>query len=222
MKRVINLSMLIMTVCCCLLVSNTVTAASENIEKKSVSMYINTEKQLKVSDASENVVWKSSNNKIVSVIGTKGKNNNRAIILSKNKKGSCTIKATVGSKIYAWKVLVRQDKKISRLKLMSINITDKKIKTKLQYNNKSDKYKEYGRDYSIQRIQNGKWITIVEGNKEPTDAIQLEIEPKGKVTLSCTIAKGQEVEKFTKGVYRIKGDSTFRNDKYNYVYFHIK
>lgn len=186
------------------------------ISKTALTMYPNTTAQLKVTGAGEKVKWSSTDNKIVSILGGKGKYQNTVAIRTKNKTGTCKIKAKVKGKTYTCKVTVKKDSKVSRVKLVKVNKTSKQIQVKVKICNRSGKRNWYGHSYTVEKFVDGAWKQI-----GPSDiAFNMEaigIPAHSTMDMTYVVSNGIGMEKFGKGVYRLMVNVT--GMKYAYALF---
>lgn len=114
------ITMLAVLALLCAVLPMTLQAKSKDkgISKTKMTIYTNMSETLKIANPTAKVKWKSSNRKIASVLGTTGRKNEIATIVSGNKIGTCTITAFVGKKSYKCRVAVKKDKKVSRATLI--------------------------------------------------------------------------------------------------------
>lgn len=63
------------------------------ISKSKLAMYPNMAAQLKVTGVNAKVTWSSTDRRIATVMGSRGKNHQAAVIRTKDKAGTCKIKA---------------------------------------------------------------------------------------------------------------------------------
>ena len=199
----------------------------EGISSKKLILYTNMTKELKIQDPKEEVQWKSSNEKLVSVLGTKGSKNRTAVLYSRKKVGACTITAKVGDKIYKCRVIVKRDTKVSRATLVSVKQTAKSIKVKVKLKNKTNHYLVAGYAYWVEKFENGKWKKMRTNGNRAFPEIAIEFPPNQDITHTYDIASDDKDtyyfrEDFTKGIYRLCIDVYYGKKAYRSVIFRIK
>ncbi|HCT91298.1 MAG TPA: hypothetical protein DF613_07955 [Lachnospiraceae bacterium] len=96
------------------------------LSQTTLTIYPNMSKQLKLDSATSDVTWSSTDSKLVSILGSRGTNQETVTIKSGNKTGSCKIKAELNGKTFTCKVTVKKDSNISRARLVKVNKTSKK------------------------------------------------------------------------------------------------
>lgn len=192
------------------------------ISREELIMYPEMIKQLNLSDVSSKVKWTTSNEKIVSVLGTRGEKEQLAILKSGTKAGTCTITAEVGKERYKYKVTVKNDAKVSRAKLVKIQKNKRKIVLKVKFINRTNHELYFGNPYRVDKFVNGKWEKIAPGDDVSFNAEVYNIPAKSSVSKKYTIATGETVSDFTKGTYRLQVNANFGKKEYQYVYFKLE
>lgn len=201
--------------------------AKGEISKGDLILYPNMTKELKIQNPSEEVVWESSNEKIVSVLGTKGTKNSTAVLCSKRKTGGCVITAKVGNVAYTCSVEVKKDARVSRAALVSVKQTAKSIKVKVKFRNKTGRSLGAGYAYWVEKFENGKWKKMRANADKAFQDLAIML-PANKDTIhTYTIAsKDKDTyylrKDFTKGVYRLCMDVFYAKKAYRSVIFRIK
>ena len=154
-----------------------------------------------------------------------GTKNKCVIVKTGTKEGTCVVKAKTEKKTYIWKIKVKKDKKNSKATLVKVKQTDTELDVTIKLSNRSKKWKEYGQDYSIERIENGCWKKI----KLKDDVYEYEVEDvaysipvKGSVKETYQLTTCYNREDFTKGIYRITVDADFDKKSYSKVIFEVK
>ena len=221
-RNVITLSTCIIL---CFVITST-SAVADNKEsyfaEKSITMYTEMSKTIKIMDASSKVKWSSSNKKIASVLGVRGKNSNTVTILSGNKSGTCTIKAKVGKTSYTYKITVKEPINIFKPTVTKVTQTKKSVKIKVMLRNNSSKSLEIGEAFWVEKFTNGKWGKLK--MKDGEFAFKMPayfLSPKASETKTYSISFLYNMKNLTKGTYRIHIKSDYK-DAYNYVIFKLK
>lgn len=209
-------AIIIFLLCFCVTIIGTsgeVSASNKDakISQSELAIYLNSTKQIKMMNVSSKVKWSSSNNKIVSILGSKGKNNQTVTIRTKNRIGSCKIKAKVNGKTYICKINVKKDTDVSRVKLVKVTKTSQKIKVKVKIHNKTNKDIEYGTPYVIEKFVNGSWKKVAPRDGTAFDSKAICIPANSSKTETYTVAGKSEVKRFTKGTYRLRVDIHEKN-----------
>lgn len=106
---------------------NVVSAAPKKVTKK-VTMKVKKKKVLSVKASAKRVKWKTSNKKIVKIQKQSGKKKTKATIYAL-KKGSCTITARSGKKIYTWKIRVAAGKQVAVATPTAVAVTPAAVQT---------------------------------------------------------------------------------------------
>lgn len=229
MKNKSNMRFLTMFIGCFLLfisLSTLKAQAKEGISVRKLILYPNMTKELKIQDPTEEVKWRSSNGKIVTIAGTKGAENRTAVLRTKKKTGTCTVTAKVGNKTYKYKVTVKKDTKVSRATLVSVKKTDKEINVKVRFSNRTNDEMGYGYSFTVERLENGRWKKMKPANNIAFILPMIMIPEKGSTTETYTIASNGKytlyaTEDFTKGVYRLVTSSDYKKKAYRCVIFTI-
>ncbi|MBD5089919.1 MAG: hypothetical protein HDT30_14115 [Clostridiales bacterium] len=192
-----------------------------DITKKSLIMYTNMSKVIKITNPSSKVKWTTSNKKIVSLLGTRGDNDSILTFKTGKKTGTCKIKATVGEKVFTCNVTVKKDTKISRATLVKAVKTKNAVKVKVALSNKTRKTVEFGEAFWVERFEDGKWKKLKMKEDVAFMSIAYVIPAKRSAKKTYTLTYCYDLEDFTKGVYRIHVEANYK-EKYNYVIFNIK
>ncbi len=195
--------------------------AKTSLKKTAIELYPNMTKQVKLKGAKGKVKWSVSNTKLVSILGTKGSKNQTITIRTKEKRGKCTLKAVVDDKTYIYTIKVKNDKKVSRAKLVKCMKTSDFVSVKIKLNNKSEDCIEFGKDFYVEKYSNGKWKKVIYADEMTFDSIAMIIPSNSSITNEYIIARGDRVAEIAKGLYRLYVD-VYENDAYNYVLFTIK
>lgn len=200
--------------------------AKEGVSARKLTLYPNMTKELKIQDPTEEVKWRSSNGKIVTIAGTKGAENRTAVLRTKKKTGTCTVTAKVGDKTYKYKVTVKKDTKVSRATLVSVKKKDKEINVKVRFSNRTNDEMGYGYPYTVERLENGRWKKMKPANNIAFIMPMIMIPKRGSTTETYTIASNGKytlyaTEDFTKGVYRLVTSSDYKKKAYRCVIFNI-
>ena len=192
-----------------------------DIMKKSFIMYTNMSKVIKIENPSSKVKWTTSNKKIVSLLGVRGKNDRILTMKTGQKIGTCTIKATIGNEVFAYKVRVKKDTKISRATLVKTTQTKNTVKVKVAFSNKTRNTIEFGEFFWVERYKDGKWIKM--NMKEDMDfhLVAYVIPSNQSSKKTYTLTNYYNIKDFTEGVYRIHVDANYK-EKFNYVIFSIE
>lgn len=224
MNMIIKKSVLVLVMCSIVAFSmNAEIHAKGNdvgISPKSIQIYTNMSKIIKIKKPSSKVKWTTSNKKIASIIGIRGENNDTVIINTGKKAGKCKISAAVGEKVYSCTINVESDKKISRAKFAKLTQTKKQIKIKLILNNKSNSVLKYGDAFSVEKLKNGRWSKMNMNKNTAFSAIGYGIQPHKSAEKEYDLSNYYKRSAFTKGTYRIRIDSNYKSI-YNYVIFSI-
>lgn len=201
----------------------------KGISKTKMITYTNMSETLKVANPTAKVKWKSSNRNIATVLGSTGRKNEIATIVSGNKTGTCTITAFVEKKSYKCRVTVKKDKKISRAALVSVEQTKNEIVVVARINNKSQGTLRCGQDYWLEKFSKGKWkkVPINKDNISEFESVAYLLKPNSRVTRTCRISKDVKDDMYlrsqiTKGTYRMYVNAEFAKKVYNYVVFRIE
>lgn len=113
MRSTVKKLIVIFTVLCMLLASLPVQAASPVISKKAITLTVGKSTTLKVKNAKGKIKWKSSNSKIASV-SKRGK-------VTGKKTGKAKITATVNKRNYNCTVIVKADRKVTKVTNVKLN-----------------------------------------------------------------------------------------------------
>lgn len=200
-------------------------AANEKayISKENITIYTNMTKDIKIINSATKVKWSSSNKKLVSILEKRGKNDGIVTIKTGNKTGKCTIKATIGKKVYRCKVTIKNDNKISRAKLLDVVKKSETVTIKIAIVNKTNKAMKYAPDYWIEKFENGKWKKMKVDYDAEAIPVDLEyILPNSNGVTTYRISDDYKISKLKKGIYRIHISADFDKDIYNYVIFTLK
>ncbi len=225
------ITMLAVLVLLCAVLPMTLQAKTKDkgISKTKMTIYTNMSETLKVENPKAKVKWKSSNRKIASVLGTTGRKNEIATIVSGNKTGTCTITALVGKKEYKCRVTVKKDKKISRATLVSVKQTKNEIVIVARINNKSQGTLRCGQDYWLEKFNKGKWkkVSVNKDNMSEFESVAYLLKPNSGLIRTCRISKDVKDDMYlrsqiTKGTYRMYVNAEFSQKAYNYVVFQVK
>lgn len=191
---------------------------ASGISKETLTMYPNMTKQLKVTGAGSKVEWSSTDRRIVSILGSSGKHQKTVTVQSKNKTGACKIKAKVAGKTYTCKVTVKKDSNISRVKLLKVKKTSKKVQVKVRICNRSGKTNWYGHSFTVDKFVDGKWKEIgPKGIAFTAEAIG--IPAHSTMDQEYAVSVGSDMKQFKKGVYRLRVNVT--GMKYTDVLFSL-
>ena len=176
------------------------------ISKDKLTMYPNMTEQLKVLDAGAKVKWTSTDSRIVSVLGSRGKNQQIVTVRTKGRTGTCRIKAKVAGKTYSCKVTVKSDRKVSRVKLVKVVKKSKNIVVKVKILNRSGKNYWYGHPYTVEKFVNGAWKKVAPSDDIKFTAEVIKVRAHSSMDTNYVIASGEEKKAFTKGLYRLSVD----------------
>ncbi len=167
------------------------------------------------------VKWKSSNQSIVKVLDT-GSFCNRKILLQAGKKaGTATIKASAAGMSLTYLVTVKAGKAKARASLAKINQTKKKLTVWVDFINPTDKMKEYGYEFSLERSVEGKWIGMKMKKEYSFTDVAIGVPPKGRVRKKYVLSRYYDLSELPKGTYRLKVAYLKHNDPGNKVVFTI-
>ena len=191
------------------------------ISKSKLAMYPNMAAQLKVTGVNAKVTWSSTDRRIATVMGSRGKNHQAAVIRTKDKAGTCKIKAKAAGKTYTCKVTVKKDSKVSRVKLLKVKKTSGKVEVKARIYNRSGKEYYYGHPYTVEKFVKGAWKKIAPSDDMVFTSEVISIPAHSKMDVSYTVSNGVGRRLFTKGVYRLEVNVTGPGMKHNYVLFSL-
>jgi len=189
--------------------------------RKKISMYSNMVKMLKAGGASSQVTWTSSNTKLLKIAGTRGENRNTAVIRTTGKTGTCKVTAVTGEKTYVWKLTVKSDKRLTRMRVLKTRTTGDSMYATVKILNRSNKVIEWDETgYTVEKLVDGRWKECTSTYKGPQLAYVPVIAAKSSRTFRCLLAKGVEIKSMTPGLYRIR-QSGFPKKSCAYALFTI-
>ncbi len=207
-----------------ILTNTTEIYAGQSSNSARITMYTNMSKTITPAGITKDAEWKTSNARIVSILGT---NNGNVTLKSGKKTGSCTVTAVTDNASYKYKVTVKSDRNISRATLVSVKQTKNQIQLRIKINNRSNKDSYYGYSYRIEKFADGKWKKMPVNIDMAFPAVAISVPTKSSVTRTYTIDSDKEKsyylrKDFTKGTYRIYVETAYAKKAFKYVIFTVK
>ena len=200
---------------------DTAKVAKTVVEK--MNIYTNMSKTIKIADPLLKLKWTTSDSKIVTILGTRGKNDSTVTIRTGNKTGQCTVTAKLGKMKYKYVITVKKDAVNFRANLDKLTQTKNKISVKLLMTNNSKKSVTLSQSFKLEKFTKGKWVEL-----KIRDGISIDMQkcitilaPKERVTSSYNISGWYKKADLTKGTYRIFVGSSYKA-AYGYAMFKLK
>lgn len=167
------------------------------------------------------VNWKTSNKKIVRIIGKRGTGDETVILKSGNKTGTAIVSAQVMGKTYRCKVTVKNDKKTVRAKLKRTKFNGKEWKVVVTFANGTGKENCFGNLFSLKRLENGKWVDVEMDDTYAFAEIAYVLPEYSKRTKSYSLSTYYSKTELKKGWYCLYTNLTTKKS-FQKVYFQIR
>jgi hypothetical protein len=204
-------------------------AADASISKSSISLYTEMSGQIKLKNANSDVTWISTNKKLVRIAESYGTYHEKVMVYTRAKTGTCKVIAKMDGHSYVCKVKVKDDGKLSRIKVEKAVKTGSSLRVSIQAVNKTKVIKKLSR-YSLEKFVNGKWQNIeLENLVEPQ--ILWSVVPWGSDQFDSSkwifrksfyMEPKGELSDLSNGLYRLKFNNYSKKKICNYAIFTIQ